>query len=402
MRIGFYGNANNYPFMLARALRRLGHEVDFIVLSRDRLNRPEFRYADISMPYPAWINDLSHPLRWRLLMPGALRTHALDRLNACDLVILNEEGPALAHAIRPPLFTLLTGSDLEVLANRAMAPRLRPQLVARPLWLQRSLARLFPASLITKFLIERQRDGIGRSACVNYFVPGLVPHGDALLEELGVTADRRTAFLMTDLELIPAVSLPATQPLRLFSATRLTWVREPASTLTELDYKGSDVMLRGLALARRTHPDAFHLRLVRKGLHVAETQRLAENLGLSAHITWLDPMSQTEIQREFQAAHIVFEHFGNCVLGMAGLDAMATGRPVIMNARNEFFSRAYGEPLPVCSASTPEEVCAHLLRLVEQPARLEEIGRASRSYVERHFSSDVVAKKLLARLDLPS
>lgn len=52
MKIGFIGNANNYPFMIARAMRKMGHEVLFIV-DRDKsepLNRPENRYDDIGPP----------------------------------------------------------------------------------------------------------------------------------------------------------------------------------------------------------------------------------------------------------------------------------------------------------------------------------------------------------------
>jgi len=41
--IGFLGNANNYPFMLAKAVRALGHEVVFIIGSEMALNSPESR-----------------------------------------------------------------------------------------------------------------------------------------------------------------------------------------------------------------------------------------------------------------------------------------------------------------------------------------------------------------------
>lgn len=61
MKIGFVGNANNYPFMLARALKRMGHDVRFIVTASSRLDRPESRYADISYPYPDWIHEIGTP-----------------------------------------------------------------------------------------------------------------------------------------------------------------------------------------------------------------------------------------------------------------------------------------------------------------------------------------------------
>jgi hypothetical protein len=54
MKIGFLGNANNYPLVLTRALRHLGHDIVFILmLGQDhRLDRPENRYPDLGPPYP--------------------------------------------------------------------------------------------------------------------------------------------------------------------------------------------------------------------------------------------------------------------------------------------------------------------------------------------------------------
>lgn len=51
--------------------------------------------------------------------------------------------------------------------------------------------------------------------------------------------------------------------------------------MTELDYKGSDVMIRGLALFRRRHGVALEIRSVKKGLHVREAMVLAREEGLA-------------------------------------------------------------------------------------------------------------------------
>src|SRR4029079_12333394 len=113
MRIGFIGNTNNYPFMLARAMRKLGHEVQFIVSSSDPLERPEYRYADISYPYPAWIHDLS-PIRLRdiAVFGSSARRRILKVLRGCDAIVANSFGPALLSDLKLPSIALLTGSDL--------------------------------------------------------------------------------------------------------------------------------------------------------------------------------------------------------------------------------------------------------------------------------------------------
>ncbi|MEI8282105.1 MAG: hypothetical protein WCG75_06860, partial [Armatimonadota bacterium] len=111
MRIGFLGNANNYPFMLARRLRQLGHDVQFIVCSEERLDRPEFRYSDISFPYPEWLHDLPLTLvDWAF--PTLARYRAIKILNSCDALILNQLGPTLLPSISRPSIVLLTGTDL--------------------------------------------------------------------------------------------------------------------------------------------------------------------------------------------------------------------------------------------------------------------------------------------------
>jgi hypothetical protein len=80
---------------------------------------------------------------------------------------------------------------------------------------------------------------------------------------------------------------------------------------------------------------------------------------------------------------------------MAGLDAMATGRPVIGNAQREMFEDLFGEPSPICQAKTPEEVCAQLKRLVYDPAERERVGLAGRNYMEKYFNPKTAAKQIV-------
>jgi glycosyltransferase involved in cell wall biosynthesis len=87
------------------------------------------------------------------------------------------------------------------------------------------------------------------------------------------------------------------------------------------------------------------------------------------------------------------------VVAMAGLDAMATGRPLIANARPEIGAEALDAPSPVCQARTPAEVAAQLQRLVFDAKERERVGNASRAYVERHFSAEGAARRLLERLE---
>ena len=398
MKIGFYGNANNYPFMLALALQRLGHEIVFLVTSREALNRPEFRYRQIGQPYPPWVHDLSSPLRWRSLLPGPTRRRVWSLLNACDFAVLNEEGPALAGGLKIPYAVLLTGSNLEIFADPAKAGTLKPQLFSRPRWLHAASSRLFPTFVIRHWLTTPQREGIRRARLAVYFARGLVPQGDRLLAEIGVADARRLFLLMADLEINHYAPPPRNPVVRVFCLARFTWKPEAGSDLTQLDYKGSDLMIHGLALFWRKHGQRLDIRLVRKGRHVAEIQGLVKELGLDDQVTWLDELTLSEIREEYRSADILFDQLAESVVAMGGLEAMATGRPLIANGRPECIDTVVGEPSPICQARTALEVCAQLERLVFSPDERLRVGLASRSYVERHFSSDAGARKCLERL----
>lgn len=398
MKIGFYGNANNYPFMLARALRRAGHEVRFFVASRERLNRPEHRYADVSVPYPSWIVDVSHVFRWHCLVPGPSRFRLLAELNSCDAVILNEEGPALAAGLHVPYVVLLTGSDVEIFANPAQVRSLKPQVIEHPLWLRHTIAGLLPDSLILNRLIMPQRAGLKGARAVFFLPRGIAPVADRILDEIRVAPPNRRESLFTDIELAAFSPLPHRSPLRVVSATRLTWLPDQSAGLSTLDLKGTDVMIRGLAEYCNRNGAKLDIHLVRKGRHISETAQLVREVGLDDQVTWHDQMNQQAVLRFFREADVVIEQLAQSAVGMAGLDAMATGRPLIANGRPEFIERIAPGPSAILQATTPEQVAGHLAALVASKSYREDVGRRSRTYIERNFSADVAARMFMSSL----
>lgn len=405
MKIGFFGNTNNYPFTLARAMRRLGHEVLFVIDRPEPLNRPESRYREISTPYPGWIVDESPlDLHVPLRRPPPGRARAIELLRGCDAVVLNMMGPSLLPEIRRPAIVMLTGSDLEFHANYRFVPYyLRAVHGPFPGFFSDRMRPYLHDALTLFRLVAAQRAGIRDASAVNYFVKGFVGKGDALLEGIGVPDHRRMFFIMTELEMIHRVPPPRNPVVRIFSVARLTWkvpgIRAVGSGLgSELDYKGSDIMVRGLGMFVRRTGIPIDVRLVRKGRNVEETACLVKEEGISGQVTWLDEMTQKRVLEEYSRADIVFDQLGNAVLGMGGVDAMAAGRPVIANTRPEIMRRVFGTPLPICEASNPEEVCAQLMRLVPDSVERERVGNASREFAEVHFSPENAARICLERL----
>jgi len=247
-------------------------------------------------------------------------------------------------------------------------------------------------------LLAAQRDGVRRADLVFQFARGLVPAGDAVLDDIGVDDAQRIFFLMAALGDLPQTPPPNNAVSRTFCATRLTWKPPELPGDSPLDFKGSDVMIRGLGMLFRDSKMPLDIHLVRKGRHVAETIELVAQEGLTSQVTWHDEMSQTEVWRQYALADVVFEQFGHGIVAMAGLEAMAAGRPVIANGRPEIFEPMLGEPSPICQATRPEEVSQHLHRLLTDKEHRRKVGQQSHAWVARHFTPEAAAQRILKRL----
>jgi len=111
-------------------------------------------------------------------------------------------------------------------------------------------------------------------------------------------------------------------------------------------------------------------------------------------------MSLHHFKQELVQADICVDNLGQSAIGMTGLDAMATGRPLIANARLEIYAHLIKDPNPVCHAATAEEVCAQLELLVCDREKREQIGRTSRVFVLKHWSPAANAIACLERLGI--
>lgn len=391
MRIGILGNTNNYPLMLAMVLRKFGCDVTLVLTEKDILNRPEGRYPEFKDKYPSWIIDASQLTEWDFISLSPSLSTILDQVSNCDAFVLNSYCVSLLPLLGAPGVAFLTGSDLSHYAN--------PESVQARIHGWDSTYAASPEAQLTlrqlNDLVHRQREGIRQAVAVRYMPRGIVPRDDKLLEEIGVPDSNRIFMAPAELERVKLAPAPHNQPVRVFCATRLTWKGPIDPGRSPLDYKGSDIMVHGIGQFYRETGMKLDIHLVRKGFHIEELQDIINEEGLSDQITWSDVMPLTQVWDEFAKADIVFDQLSDSAIGMAGLDAMATGRPVIGNARPEVFEDLFEGPSPICQARTPEEVCAQLKRLVYDPAERERIGLAGRNYVEKYFNPQNAGKTIL-------
>jgi glycosyltransferase involved in cell wall biosynthesis len=396
VKIGCFGNNNNYPFLLAEALRELGHDVVLFVNKRGRLDRPESRDPGLfGTGYPDWVVDVaaSSEQDWIALQPSV--GPVLDRLAACDALILNDLGPSLQPLLDKPAITFLTGSDLDYYASLD-TPALR-LIGASPQYRDSPGGRAHAAQLHE--FVERQRQGLRASVAVNWALPGLFPASERLLAEIGVTPQQLVNLQMADLRRIAPSPPPHNDPPRVLCATRLTWKLPVAAGRSELDYKGSDLMVRGLGRFHRRTGRPLDIRLVRKGQHLDETEQLLAEEGLQDQVTWCDEMALAELWREFGRSDLVFEQLGGSIVSMVALDVMAAARPVVGNTRPDVATVFSAADSPICQARTADEVAEQLQRLCGDRALRERLGGAGRAFVERHFSPERAARTCLQRFE---
>ncbi len=433
---------NNFPFMLAKAMRKRGYDVVFIIIEKEQLCRPEFRYKDISLPYPDWIRDYSEfdfnyfsnddqEDKFKLL---------LNEFNDCKYLFLNGYAIRLSKYFRIKHFCVFTGSDLSTLADEEFAHKRFKDLIKNRtekgelkmsiiydlignriifnmakylldtlnIKCNVQLAFFKPRNKIYNFYclikakraflekIKEQQDSI-RNATGFYYAPeGLVLDGDILLKKIGVDNSRRIEGLMIDDEL-SEYSVPTRKnKIRIFNVARFNWVKSNAKEInyfSQLDLKSNDIMIKGIALFYKKHQVPLDIVFVKKGNDIKETIELTKECKIDSLITWKEVLTQSEVIEECKNADIIFDQLGNSAVAMGGLDAMAVGRPLIANARSEIFDVILKEKTQICDSKDEYDVLNWLEKLVfDEEFRIEK-GKASRDFVLRHFTASAVIRR---------
>ena len=183
MKIGFLGNTNNYPFIIANQMRELGCDVVMYVDAPPNLmlNRPEHYSLNITYPYPDWIvekQSLNKSLHIHL--PFIFERKVIKELNTCDAVILNDYGHRFKNYINKniPSISMFSGGDLEIMADYSNVLQMK---------LTNTKIKYIPAFLkkmYAKFSVDQLRKGISKASLVSYFPQGLIPYGDRFLDEI--------------------------------------------------------------------------------------------------------------------------------------------------------------------------------------------------------------------------
>lgn len=384
MKIGFLGNTNNYPFIIAAQMREMGCDVVLFVdaPATEILNRPE-QYSDIvRYPYPGWIKEkLSLRKSLNIHFPQIFEKDVIRELNNCDAVILNGYGHRFKNFIKAsiPSISMFSGGDLEIMCDYENVTQM---------YLSNKKLKYLPAGIkkaFARFSVNQLRSAIAKASMVSYFPEGLIPYGDKFLKEIfGNKTFKRFSHMHVITEgyhyCVPANN----EVFRIFSFTRFMWKTPFPPGRSMLENKGNDIMIKGIALFLKKYNKPLDIHFIEKGLHVDESKQLIEELGFESMVTWHKEMPFKELVKHVEQADVIFEQLGTHFIS-GGFYPMLQGRPVIGNARPEIFDLITREKTPVCHATTPEQVCYWLQQLTGNKDLIGEIGKKSRQYVLDHF-----------------
>lgn len=387
MKYGIFGNTNNYSLNFALALKSSGHEVLLIVTEKTLLHRPESIYPEFKAGYPDWIIDYSHLSEWDIINLHPDLSKILAELSTCDGLILNAHGPSLLLFLNKPALALLTGSDLTDYADFNSVEK---RLQGNSDYIK-SLDGIKSRTILQDF-ISRQRLGISLSRWVSYLPEGLLPEDDRLLESITNGSVKRGFLILSNVDKLAFTPLRHNDPIQIFCGARLTWKLPSNKEYSSLDYKGGDNLIKGIGLFIRETGIPLDVHLVRKGHHVKETEVLIEQENLTNYVRWSNEMSHSDYFDAIRQSDIVIDNLGPAVPGLVTLDALAIGRPVIVNSRN-YFKDKIGNA-PIYEASSPKEVCDQLKKLVLSSSEREMAAHNSRQFMEINYSNQSVVNTI--------
>ncbi|HXF96559.1 MAG TPA: glycosyltransferase family 4 protein [Gemmatimonadales bacterium] len=163
-------------------------------------------------------------------------------------------------------------------------------------------------------------------------------------------------------------------------------------------YKGVEVAVRALALARRQRPELV-LEIAGQGDDRPRLERLVRALGLEAAVRFLGFVSEEEKRRRLRRAWAVVFPSPKEGWGLSNVEAAACGTPALASDRPGLRETVrHGETGFLVPHGDAPALARQMLALAADPALVERLGRAARAFAQR-FSWDRAAAATEAHLE---
>jgi glycosyltransferase involved in cell wall biosynthesis len=159
-------------------------------------------------------------------------------------------------------------------------------------------------------------------------------------------------------------------------------------------WKGVDVLLRACQCCAAKHPD-LHIIVIGEGPERETLVKLVAELGLAQRVTFVGYRPLSEMPLWYQASNVFVLPSRAEGFGLAALEAMACGKPVIVSSPplgEHDFVRQDITGLLVDYGDVDQ--LAHALdRLASSPDLVQRLSAKARKLVERQFSWDIIGRE---------
>ncbi len=170
-----------------------------------------------------------------------------------------------------------------------------------------------------------------------------------------------------------------------------------------VEKKGYDVLLRAAALVHRRGVD-FRLRIVGEGVEWARLQRLVHEVGLTDRVAFLGPLSEAEVQVEYERADAFalacreLKNGDRDGIPNVLLEAMAHALPVVATSCAGVLEAVGEESALLAPQDDPVAVAAQLELVLLDAALCDRLGAAAQARVRQRFDRTETLPTVLAAL----
>ena len=140
--------------------------------------------------------------------------------------------------------------------------------------------------------------------------------------------------------------------------------------------------------------ESVELRLT--GSETKTLGRLAEELKISEYVSWSGWLDEDELRRFFHGLDVFVIPSTDEGLNIAGLQAMASGTPVISTRCGGPEDYVIDGETGILVSSNPEEMTSAISELVGDRTKRNHLGGNARHFVEEHYSHDTFKESFAA------
>jgi hypothetical protein len=372
-KVALLGNMNNNHFAVVRYLRGIGVDAHLLLT-----NFEQAHFHPKADTYDLEYMDYTHQLAWGTPQDFWRTSRGKIKSDLADYDILIGCGYVPAYCLKAgrPLDILVPyGGDIGV----ALKYRF-----------------FFPHHIIREWLVTYyQRKSLSRQKIIHlgndYYYPRVSKHNPAaemwdnivpLVYEPEYSQNNRSGVFNSTHWFSEFRKVREQSEIMLFSSVRHVINldhSEPAA-------KGTDILLRGIALFRSRNPKVkIHLVTMEYGQDVMASKALASDLGISDVIRWFPQMYRKDLMAGLSISDIAFGEFvhvwhsGGCIY-----ESLVSGKPLVMKRSDRTNDASSGRNLfPVMEAHSPESIAQRIEQYLHSPNEFVECGKQGRRWYQK-------------------